>query len=56
MEPLISAAIEHLTGQWPERPLKPAEAFHLEFEGPKLIAVKQKWIEVQIGSDEIFKA
>jgi hypothetical protein len=56
MEPLISAAIEHLTGALPERPLGPAEAFHLEFEGSKLVAVRQKWIDVKTGSEEVFKA
>lgn len=56
MEPLISAAIEHLTGLWPQRPLQPAEAFELEFDGTKLVSVKQKWIELQAGSDEVFKA
>lgn len=56
IEPMVSAAIEYLTGTWPQRPVEPAEGFHLEFKGTKLTAVKQMWLKLETGSDEIFKA
>jgi hypothetical protein len=56
IEPMLSAAIEHLTGAWPARPVAPAEGFHLKFEGDKLVSIEQKWLKLETGSDKIYAA
>lgn len=48
--PLMGAAIAHLTGSWPERPLGASDIFELTFIGPKLVEAKHLWIELNTGS------
>ena len=47
--PLMGAAIAHLTGSWPERPLGASDIFELTFIGPKLVEAKHQWIELNTG-------
>ncbi len=52
--PILSAAIAHLTGSWPERDLKPGDGFRLTFVGEKLVKVEPQWIDLDLNLDGIW--
>jgi hypothetical protein len=50
--PLMGAAIAHITGSWPERPLAASDIFELTFIGEKLESAKHLWIELESGTTD----